>query len=274
MHPSASAQTIAKAHPLDTVRRSSHERHRPHPSPPRTGTEPRGGATTPRFSRLTSPGRRMDPGSAHCRWRAPPADSTHHALTMLSPRGPGRRVKGTGRRARRFISFVRLPGLPPAPGSQSDGVRQGGRSGIHAAEKQASRACPTRIVRPAADARPARWIRSLRPVPGTRRGDASVIRSTDERSGTSSRYRLGARHTRGIARPSRIPPPAKKQHPSPPGTARRSRGGATTPRFGRFTSPGRRMDPGSAHCRWRAPPADSTHRALNKAPTARSGKTR
>src|SRR5690625_7940498 len=56
----------------------------------------------------------------------------------------------------RFISFIRLPGLPPAPGSQSDGVRQGGRSGIHAAERQPSRACPTRSARPTAEASPAR----------------------------------------------------------------------------------------------------------------------
>src|SRR5690625_1352945 len=77
------------------------------------------------------------------------------------------------------------------------------------------------------------------PVPGThRRGDASVIRSTDERSGTSSRYRLGARHTREASPgPSRIPPAATKQHPSPPRTARRAGGGAITPRSAPSTSP-------------------------------------
>src|SRR5690625_7420466 len=37
--------------------------------------------------------------------------------------------------------------------------------------------------------------------------------------------------------PSKMPPPAKKQHPCPPGTARRSGGAPTTPRFGRLTSP-------------------------------------
>src|SRR5690625_1481522 len=44
MHPSAAAQTIAKAHPPDTVRRSSHERHRPagprHRPPQRNSTRP------------------------------------------------------------------------------------------------------------------------------------------------------------------------------------------------------------------------------------------
>src|SRR5690625_3977821 len=37
MHPSAAAHTLAKAHPLDTVRRSPHARHRPADPDPKIG---------------------------------------------------------------------------------------------------------------------------------------------------------------------------------------------------------------------------------------------
>jgi|GEM_PF-4545322 len=130
------------------------------------------------------------------------------------------------------------------------------------------------------DASPVRSGQHHRPIPritttknsGTRRADASVVRSAIDRSGTPARdgsaivtreaspepfaqqrtiktpvgamhppsaaqsiavhagtIRLGDCHTRGSFAPFRIPPPAKKQHPSPPWTGRGSRGGATAP---------------------------------------------
>src|SRR5690625_3620459 len=71
-------------------------------------------------------------------------------------------------------------------------------------------------------------MHGLRAAPGTRRGDASVGRSTDDRKSTPTRYGSALVPREASPGPSKMPPPAKKQHPCPrtagdQGEARRRR---------------------------------------------------